>query len=236
MEVNIYEKIQNVRVDLQGKNLKKSGKNAYAGYSYYELGDILPAINELFKEYSLCSQISFDSEIASLKVINTEKPEEVIVFTSPMRDANLKGCHDIQNLGAVETYQRRYLYMAAMEIVESDALDKTTGQKAPVKEEPKKQNQQPQKEPPQQETPAKTTSEPQQRKVFGLMKQKGLSDQEMLDVIFGLFSEKPWSEHMEAYGAEGKDFTTGSALKYLLVPEASKLIEDLGKYTDVEGK
>jgi hypothetical protein len=50
-----------------------------------------------------------------------------------MADANLKGCHPIQNLGAVETYTRRYLWVTAMEIVEHDALDSS----APLKEEKK---------------------------------------------------------------------------------------------------
>jgi hypothetical protein len=44
-----------------------------------------------------------------------------------MADANLKGAHPIQNLGAVETYTRRYLWVTAMEIVEHDVLDATTG-------------------------------------------------------------------------------------------------------------
>jgi hypothetical protein len=48
-----------------------------------------------------------------------------------MADANLKGCYPIQNLGAVETYTRRYLWVSAMEIVEHDALDSSP----PVKEE-----------------------------------------------------------------------------------------------------
>jgi hypothetical protein len=48
-----------------------------------------------------------------------------------MADANLKGCHPIQNLGAVETYTRRYLWVTAMEIVEHDALDSS----APLKEQ-----------------------------------------------------------------------------------------------------
>ena len=55
----------------------------------------------------------------------------MVVVTSPMVEANLKGAHAIQNLGAVETYQRRYLWMTAMEIVEHDALDSSP----PVKEE-----------------------------------------------------------------------------------------------------
>ena len=63
-----------------------------------------------------------------------------VVFTSPMGSANLKGCHMVQNIGAVETYQRRYLYTVAMAIVEHDALDATTGGIAPeVKPEVKKE-------------------------------------------------------------------------------------------------
>jgi hypothetical protein len=46
-----------------------------------------------------------------------------IELTSPMAEAQLKGCHPIQNLGAVETYTRRYLWVVALEIVEHDALD-----------------------------------------------------------------------------------------------------------------
>jgi hypothetical protein len=44
-----------------------------------------------------------------------------------MGSAALKGCHEVQNIGAVETYQRRYLWVAALEIVEHDALDSSPG-------------------------------------------------------------------------------------------------------------
>ena len=42
-----------------------------------------------------------------------------------MSEAQLKGCHPVQNLGAVETYIKRYLYQNCFEIVENDALDET---------------------------------------------------------------------------------------------------------------
>jgi hypothetical protein len=58
-------------------------------------------------------------------------------FTSPMSSAALKGCHDVQNLGAVQTYLRRYLWTNAFEIVEHDALDATTGNQPAAKVEPK---------------------------------------------------------------------------------------------------
>lgn len=125
--MNIYEKLQAMRVALQGMNIKKSGENKFAGYKYYELGDFLPPINQLMKEHNVCSIVSYGIEAATLTLINTEKPEETISFYSPMAEATLKGAHPIQNLGAVETYQRRYLYMTAFEIVEADALDATQG-------------------------------------------------------------------------------------------------------------
>ena len=51
-----------------------------------------------------------------------------------MSSAALKGCHEVQNLGAVQTYLRRYLWVTAMEIVEHDALDSSE----PLKPEAKK--------------------------------------------------------------------------------------------------
>lgn len=124
--MNIYEKLQTIRVELQEMNIKKSGQNKFAGYNYYELGDFLPAINSLMHKHKVTSLVSF-GQTATLTLVNCEKPEETITFESPMEEATLKGAHPIQNLGAVETYSRRYLYMTAFEIVESDALDATQG-------------------------------------------------------------------------------------------------------------
>lgn len=125
--MNVYEKLQEVRVELQNMNLKKSGKNTFSKYEYFELSDFLPSINQLCKKYKLSTVTTFNEDFAALEVINVEAPEEKIIFTSPMAKAELKGCHEIQNVGAVETYQRRYLMMLAFEIVESDTLDAVTG-------------------------------------------------------------------------------------------------------------
>jgi len=134
-EYQVYAKLQKARMALQGTPLKKSGHNKFAGYQYFELGDFLPSINEIFDVLKLCSVISFDKDLATLRIIDTEAGG-CITFTSPMAEANLKGCHPIQNLGAVETYSRRYLYVTALEIVEHDALDATTGQDAPRSAKP----------------------------------------------------------------------------------------------------
>jgi hypothetical protein len=120
--MTVYAKLNAARAAFHAKPLKKSGKNSFAGYSYFELGDFLIPALQVFETYGLCPVVSFDETMAVLELVDVETGER-ITFTSPMAEANLKGTHPIQNLGAVETYQRRYLYMAALEIVEHDAID-----------------------------------------------------------------------------------------------------------------
>ena len=126
----VHKKLINARMMLQQTELKKSGHNKFSNYYYFELGDFLPQINEIFHGQGLCGVISYDTDYASLTITDVDDGTNIVI-TSPMADANLKGCHPIQNLGAVETYTRRYLWVTAMEIVEHDALDSS----APIKEE-----------------------------------------------------------------------------------------------------
>ena len=128
--MGVHKKLMEARILLQQAPLKKSGHNKFAGYSYFELGDFLPTINQIFARVGLCGVVSFDKELASLTITDWDDNTSIVI-TSPMADANLKGCHPIQNLGAVETYTRRYLWVSAMEIVEHDALDSS----APLKED-----------------------------------------------------------------------------------------------------
>lgn len=122
--MTIFEKLNEARLRFQNAGIQKSGKNAYAGYTYYELSDILPEVNKLANELKFCCVVNFEKEIARLDFCDLEKDER-ITFTSPMSSASLKGCHEVQNLGAVETYIKRYLYQNCFEIVESDVLDET---------------------------------------------------------------------------------------------------------------
>lgn len=138
--MKVYKKLVEARLKLQGTELSKSGHNKFAGYRYFELGDFLPAIQSIFKEVGLVDVISFTQDLATMVIYDTDDGSSV-TFTSPMGSAQLKGCHEVQNIGAVETYQRRYLYVTALAIVEHDALDATTGgttpDPKPSKAEPK---------------------------------------------------------------------------------------------------
>jgi len=127
--MNVYQKLNAARDQFHSQKLKKSGHNKFANYYYFELGDfIIPAL-QIFHEVGLTSVISFDVDVAQMSIVNIDKPEETIIIQSPMSTAALKGCHEVQNLGAVQTYIRRYLWVAALEIVEHDALDATVGKK-----------------------------------------------------------------------------------------------------------
>lgn len=133
--MSVHKKLMQARIELQAMPLKKSGVNKFAGYNYFELGDFLPPVQELFHKLGLCGVVSYNNEYAQLCITDVDD-NSVVVITSPMAEANLKGTHPIQNLGAVETYQRRYLWMTALEIVENDVLDATTGSVEPAKAKP----------------------------------------------------------------------------------------------------
>jgi len=136
--MNVYQKLNLAREKFHAAEIKKSGHNKFAGYYYFELGDFVVPALQIFKEVGLTSVIRFEQNIATMDIVNNDKPEDRISITSPMSEAALKGCHPVQNLGAVETYIRRYLWVAALEIVEHDALDSAEPVKdAPKKDEPK---------------------------------------------------------------------------------------------------
>ena len=128
--MKVYRKLMEARINLQSTKLNKSGHNKFAGYQYFELGDFLPTIQNIFDRVGLCGVVSFTADMATLTITDMDDLSQ-IVLTSPMGSAALKGCHEVQNIGAVETYQRRYLWVSAMEIVEHDVLDATTGNDKP---------------------------------------------------------------------------------------------------------
>ena len=126
----VHKKLMQARVELQAMPLKKSGHNKFAGYNYFELGDFLPQVNAIFNRLGLCSVVSFDSEYASLTITDVDDGT-MIVITSPMVESNMKGASPIQSLGGCQTYQRRYLYLCATDLVEGDSFDAS----APTKEQ-----------------------------------------------------------------------------------------------------
>lgn len=130
MGTKVLAKLMQARIKFHETPLVKTGENKFAGYKYFELGDFLVPALKIFAEHGLIGVVSFTADVASMSITDTESGD-FLTITSPMGSAALKGCHEVQNIGAVETYQRRYLWVAALEIVEHDALDATTGKAKP---------------------------------------------------------------------------------------------------------
>ena len=132
---NIYQKLQQSRVDLQNKELKKTGNNKFAGFKYFELSDFLSSVNEILLKNGLYSEFNLIKttdengvveEKAILTIIDVET-EKQRVFETPAVDVDVKGANSIQNLGSKHTYLKRYLYLNALEIAECDGVDATIG-------------------------------------------------------------------------------------------------------------
>ena len=122
--MNVFEKLNEARLRFQNAGVSKSGHNRFAGYTYYELSDILPVINKLANELKFCCIINYKQDLATLDFCDIEKDEK-ITFSCPMCTTTVKGATEVQCEGAVITYLKRYLYQNCFEIVEADMLDGT---------------------------------------------------------------------------------------------------------------
>ena len=133
--MNVLQKLLAARVKFLEANVRKSGKNMKLKYTYFELDDIVPTATMIFRDLGLLPVTTFSNEIAKMTIYNCDDPADTVEFTSPMRDiepiiSSTTGgevTNAIQRLGSVETYQRRYLYMIALDIVEADEMEAMTG-------------------------------------------------------------------------------------------------------------
>ncbi|TFI09268.1 hypothetical protein E4P35_13610, partial [Thiopseudomonas sp. 4R-3cl] len=123
----LHEKINDIRKDFVGMGIEKNGVNLYAEYKYFLLDDIVPAVITLNDKHRVTTLFNFDREVATLTVYDIDSTDSVI-FTSPMvYQAIPKGATEVQNLGAVQTYLRRYLYIMYLDIVEPEVADAVQG-------------------------------------------------------------------------------------------------------------
>jgi hypothetical protein len=137
--MNIFEKLQKIKLDLVKANLKKSGNNRFSGFKYYELSDFMPHIIRLCEKYKVCTVIRFNKEFAELLAFDSELEGEQIPvsITSPIEKLEIRGANAVQAIGGTQTYIRRYLYMAMFDITENDTFDSVQGNETLKKEKEK---------------------------------------------------------------------------------------------------
>ena len=106
----------------------------HLSFKYFELDDIVPTATRIFNEIGLISVVNFTDHTAVLTIIDTDKPEDNIDFASPFNQISpiiskegRAATNEMQALGSSITYMRRYLYMIALDICESDSIEANIG-------------------------------------------------------------------------------------------------------------
>lgn len=128
---SVMKKLQKSRVDWQSKPRKKSGFNKFQNFKYFVLKDILPTVNEIFNKNGLYSQYNLTKDYAEL-IITDSSTGDYLVYKIPVQKLDNP---TMQNIGAINTYSKRYLYMNALEIEEDeDELDSQDLEKSVKKE------------------------------------------------------------------------------------------------------
>ena len=199
-EISVLQKLQQARVMLQNKNLKKTGFNPFQKFNYFELGDFLPQINEIFNELKLYSHFNLYGDKAKLVIICTETNEQV-QFTTPIQQ--VKENAKMQDIGAIHTYSKRYLYYNALEIIENDLIDcKDNSLQAPKQQAnktTKKETPQATKQPAQQKAPQQNLISTEQREtLINLIESAGINLTEELQKIKDLTTDR-YDKALEYY-------------------------------------
>lgn len=136
MEKTLNESISKIRVDLQNSKIKKTGKNKFAGFDYFELADFLPTLNEMLSKEKINDIFTIEDGYATLKLVRGEEENiykiPFVIFDTPEKNAvdkvtgeieRVKMMQDIQYLGALNTYYKRYLYINAFGITDGEIID-----------------------------------------------------------------------------------------------------------------
>lgn len=146
----VKAKLQTARVALMQTNLKKSGKNDFAHFEFFQLKDFLPEAQKIFTKLGLTSNytimprvIATTTETEGEKVISspiirdiarlvikdmeTDETEIFEMEAAPVQIGNNTKQNIYQAAGGRSTYYKRYLYRDALEIEEDDESDTVLG-------------------------------------------------------------------------------------------------------------
>jgi hypothetical protein len=121
--MSIIKKLGEARKMLAARPMKKSGLNKFAGFQYFELADFLPHIIDIFAELEIVDSIMITNKNAVIKIGDADNNSIEFSCAVPESIPVLKGQNELQAVGSMQTYLRRYLYVTALGIVENDVVD-----------------------------------------------------------------------------------------------------------------
>lgn len=141
-KLNLYQKLNKVRLEFINAGVQKSGHNQSQGYYYFELEDIVPVATTLFDKYDLFLEMSIFQDEAFATVIDAETVGQdegvtqhifTLYYDRMLPILNKEGkevTNRLQLTGSTQTYLRRYLYMLVLDLVENDVIDATPPKKS----------------------------------------------------------------------------------------------------------
>lgn len=126
---NIYKRLAEARLRFMRAGVKKTGINRVDEYKYFQLEDIVPIATDILNDLDLLFVTTFTNNVPTGTLYDMKDDSKTIVFNSYTDEEPVltrKGNRimtPIQEKGAKETYQRRYLYVQLLDITEGDLID-----------------------------------------------------------------------------------------------------------------
>lgn len=122
------------------RSLEKSGKNNYQHFQYHEAKDIFPVVQQLCDDLDLVTRFSFNEGYATLVVkCNEDKSIAYYTISTPIIQESNPARY-MQEVGKVQTYAMRYLYIQCFEIAVPDEIDGSDTRKKSEKQALPKNN------------------------------------------------------------------------------------------------
>jgi hypothetical protein len=147
----VGERFQQLRLEVQNdESIKKTGRNNFGNYDYYQLKDFMPKVIRLLAKYHLVSAVTVFNDEARLEISDDGRYDKAnITFSMPIiinsktdevkrieEGKNKQGApmkieststdsakDAMKTIGAAITYARRYLWITALELTETDQIE-----------------------------------------------------------------------------------------------------------------
>lgn len=226
----LNESIISIRVNLQNTQIEKSGKSNYGGFKYFELKDFLPVLNELMEKENVNDIFTIENGNAILTLIKADERQSYtipfIMFETPTNDRGKKQMQDIQYLGALNTYYKRYLYINAFGITDGDIIDNLNPNEETVINE--ETGEVVAKKPASKGTKSKATSEAPKQETKKYPEK--LVTVPQIKLIQSLYSDEAISKMLKS---ESLSYCEGK-LEKLYMKDASNMIEFANKKKETE--
>lgn len=133
----IYNKIQKGKKIFLEAGIKPTGRNSFQKYNYFEMKDIEPTLLRVCEELQISTRFVFSSTSANL-IIRDEEDGIEVYYSLPLPEVKVvdDARKAMQEIGSIQTYAMRYLYIQAFEIVVTDTIDNNWSKQSNTRNKP----------------------------------------------------------------------------------------------------